>query len=197
MSDEPDDLLLAYLEGTYPVQWAAWWGRLPDGQAKLQLSSILFDENDSLRDLTDPMIRRQVVELVLDDSSLSQLVLAEIASALSNSPRDDSVNDHGLEGTSGEWKLITADQKTLENYACGVRAGDILRLRSALEILTHDRRPTGETWPPGDEHVVLFGNPSEPTTIELRRWDGETHFWNDTVLETFEHTGKRADGFPP
>jgi hypothetical protein len=196
MSYEPEDLLLPYLQGTYPIRWAAWLGRLPDGKAKLQLSSILFDENESLRDLTDPTIRRQVVELVFDDSSLRDLVLSEIASALSDQSCDDDANDPGPGEDSGEWKLVSSDQMKLEHYPCGIRAGDILQLRADLHIQDHNGQPTGTVYPAGEEIVVLFGNPDEPDVIWLRHSNGEQHTWGETILDTFEPTGRRAPGFP-
>lgn len=86
---------------------------------------------------------------------------------------------------------------TLEVYSCGVRAGDILRLRHDLHTRYHDGRPTGVIHPAGEENVVLFGNPNEPDVVWLRRPDGEQHTWDNTIFETFERTGLRASGFRP
>jgi hypothetical protein len=81
-----------------------------------------------------------------------------------------------------EWKLITSDQMRLENYPCGVRAGDILRLRRGLHIRDHRNRMTGTIHLAGEENVVLLGNPDEPNIIWLERPGGEQHTWDETVL---------------
>ena len=94
-----------------------------------------------------------------------------------------------------EWKLITGDSMALGAYPCGVTAGDVLRLRSELKIRDHDGKFTGVDHPAGEENVVLFGNPDVPDVIWLERPDGERHTWDETVLETFELTGRRDPRF--
>ncbi len=80
---QPVDLLVAYLQRSWPVQWVGWWLHLREGRAKQALLAILFDaENEALRDLTRPEIRDQVVECVRTSPALRKMVLAEIAAAL-------------------------------------------------------------------------------------------------------------------
>ena len=94
-----------------------------------------------------------------------------------------------------EWKLITGDSMALGAYPCGVTAGDVLRLRSELKIRDHDGKFTVVDHPAGEENVVLFGNPDVPDVTWLERPDGEGHAWDETVLETFELTGRRDPRF--
>ena len=96
---------------------------------------------------------------------------------------------------SEDWKLVTADQMTLEEYACGVKAGDILRLRSDLHIRDSHGQPTDKIQPAGEKNVVLFGNRDEPDVIWLERPDGEQHTWDLSILDTFELTGERDPRF--
>ncbi len=93
------------------------------------------------------------------------------------------------------WKLVTSDQMKLAVYPCGVAAGDILRLRGAIDVQDHNGNITGQSHPAGEENVVLFGNPGEPDVIWLERPCGERHTWDSTVLETFELTGRKDSRF--
>ena len=65
----------------------------------------------------------------------------------------------------------------VEQYRCGVRAGDRVRLRR--DIGAH---PSGEIW------SVLRGAAEEPIVVWLLQADGETHTWGDDedFLATFE-----------
>lgn len=94
-----------------------------------------------------------------------------------------------------EWKLVATHQMRLMEYPCGVQAGDILRLRGDLRVRDHRNQPTNETYPAGEENVVLYGNPEEPNVIWLERPNGVRHTWDETVLETFESTGRRDPRF--
>ena len=96
---------------------------------------------------------------------------------------------------TNEWKLTTHDQMTLREYPCGLRAGDVLRLRTDLHVRDHRGRQTGKFHPSGERNVVLTGNPSEPDVIWLERPNGEQHTWDSTVLETFELTDERDPRF--
>lgn len=82
-SPQPVDLIVAYLQRSWPVQWVGWWLHLREGRAKQALLAILFDaENEALRDLTRPEIRDQVTACVMASPTLRKMVLAEIATAL-------------------------------------------------------------------------------------------------------------------
>ena len=94
-----------------------------------------------------------------------------------------------------DWKLITSEQMILKKYRCGVRAGDVLRLRSDLHVRDHRDCLTGEIHPAGETNVVLMGNPTEPDVVWLERPNGEQHTWDSSVLETFELTGERDPRF--
>lgn len=74
----PDELTLAYLHKTKPVQWVAWYAAVQDAEAKLALRTILFESTtDSLRDLTADSVRALVVDCVLKHKPLSRMVVLE------------------------------------------------------------------------------------------------------------------------
>jgi hypothetical protein len=65
----------------------------------------------------------------------------------------------------------------VEQYRCGAKAGDRVRLRRDIGV-----HPVGQIW------SVLRGAAEEPIVIWLRQADGETHTWSDDedFLATFE-----------
>ena len=65
----------------------------------------------------------------------------------------------------------------VEQYRCGAKAGDRVRLRRDIEV-----HPVGQIW------SVLRGAAEEPVVVWLRQTDGETHTWSDDkdFLATFE-----------
>ena len=52
-----------YLEATPPVIWAWVYTELREGEAKRSLHQTLFDETDHARDLAQPAVRREVIQL--------------------------------------------------------------------------------------------------------------------------------------
>jgi hypothetical protein len=189
-----DRLLVKYARHSSPFQWAKWWYSLPDGRVKDRLSSILFDETDSLRDLTDERVRRQVVRLVRKSPELRSAIIADIseAAARKSKPQDSDQQSESPDASSDKWQFVPAEAMTLYKYPCGLQAGDVLRLRHDVHLRDHRDQPTGQVWRAGEEDTVLAGNPREPNVIWLRRPDNEQHTWDDaSVLETYEPTGKR------
>ena len=65
----------------------------------------------------------------------------------------------------------------VEQYRCGAKAGDRVRLRRDIGV-----HPVGQIW------TVLRGAAEEPVVVWLRQADGETHTWSDDedFLATFE-----------
>jgi hypothetical protein len=65
----------------------------------------------------------------------------------------------------------------VEQYRCGAKAGDRVRLRRDIGL-----HPTGQIW------SVLPGAAEEPIVVWLRQTNGETHTWSDDedFLATFE-----------
>jgi hypothetical protein len=76
---------------------------------------------------------------------------------------------------------------TIEQYQCGLRAGEQLRLRQDFPIRNAEGAvisvvPAGSIW------TVLTGATEDPDTVWLEEPDGELHSWDDdaTIYETFE-----------
>jgi hypothetical protein len=94
--------------------------------------------------------------------------------------------------TKPEWKLIS--DYPINEYKCGVRAGERVRLRQELVIRDHRGNPTqvhiaGEIW------TVLTGAVEPPVVIWLRQPDGERHTWDDSDI--FWTWFERVDDTPP
>src|SRR5882724_2130419 len=70
-----------YLHNSKPVQWVNWMARCNDEKAKTLLKSTLF-EDDALRDLTDPRVKEEVMEVISETSALLELVIADFAEEL-------------------------------------------------------------------------------------------------------------------
>lgn len=89
-----------------------------------------------------------------------------------------------------EFKFVTPDDMSLEEYPCGVCAGDIISLKNDLHYTNYKDQPTGEVRSAGSEAMVLTGNPEEPDVVWLRWHDGERATWDETILEAFKVTRK-------
>jgi hypothetical protein len=75
----------------------------------------------------------------------------------------------------------------LLNYACGLRAGDRLRLKIALTVEDHEGKPTGRRHEPGEIWTVIAGAVGEPDVVWLRQPDGDPHTWDAAdIFESFE-----------
>lgn len=96
-----------------------------------------------------------------------------------------------LEG-SQEDECITVSTFDITEYACGLRAGDKLRLRSELHVLDDDENPTGCVYKAGEIWTVLTGSSQDPETLWLRQADGELHSWDDddSIFVQFERVGE-------
>jgi hypothetical protein len=73
-------------------------------------------------------------------------------------------------------RLIT--EYTLNQYAVGAGAGDVVQLRRDLVHKDHNGRPTGRVSSAGSEWTVLPGVESEPDVIWLREPGGDRHTWD-------------------
>lgn len=77
-----------------------------------------------------------------------------------------------------EFRLIT--QYGVPSYACGLKAGERVRLRKALVIRDASGRPTGEVHPAGEEWTVLTGSAQDPGVVWFLEPNGERHTWDDS-----------------
>ncbi|MEX2175815.1 MAG: hypothetical protein WD872_15735 [Pirellulaceae bacterium] len=84
------------------------------------------------------------------------------------------------------WKLVT--EYPVNQYRCGVRAGDRVRLRADIVVRYPDETPTGELWRAGEVWTVLPGDLEVPPAVWLRQANGERCTWSDDhdFLRTFE-----------
>ncbi len=87
---------------------------------------------------------------------------------------------------SEEWKFIS--EYSILKYACGLRAGQKLRLKRDINMTDSRGRPTGVVHRAGQIWTVLPGSKEPPIVVWLRQPDGESHTWDDnrSIFETFE-----------
>ena len=85
-----------------------------------------------------------------------------------------------------EWRFV--NQYPIENYKCGLKAGDNVRLRHDIIIKDHKGKPTGKIYPKGEIWNILTGAKEEPMVVWLLQADGNRHTWDDdeSIFETFE-----------
>lgn len=74
--------------------------------------------------------------------------------------------------SAGEDEYIPVHVFTVEEYRCGLRAGDRLSLRRKLPG-DGPAREIGGVW------TVLTGSPQDPEALWLREPDGRLHAWDD------------------
>ena len=90
------------------------------------------------------------------------------------------------------WKLSGSYPVT--QYACGVKAGQRVRLRRSVVLRDHKGTPLGRRFKAGEIWQVLPSSAEPPVVIWLRRPDGERHTWDDdaSFLDYFEPIKGRA-----
>jgi len=86
-NDEEDyaKLIEIYLASSRPVYWLRWHSKCIDPDARHALGSALF-KDEYLRDLTDPIVRGEVLEVFYQFPALMELVIADLADELPNDP---------------------------------------------------------------------------------------------------------------
>ena len=75
------------------------------------------------------------------------------------------------------------------SYKCGLRPGDLIRLKKELVIRDHRDRPTGKVHHVGEVWTVTEdGCSNSPGDLWLLQADGDRHTWSDdeSVFEFFE-----------
>jgi len=73
-----DNLISGYIQRSASVQWVAWDMKLNGDPHAKEFHAILFDGNDTLRDLSVPAVRLQVIEQAKKCLALRELVLDEV-----------------------------------------------------------------------------------------------------------------------
>ena len=84
-----------------------------------------------------------------------------------------------------EFRLVEHD---LQQYACGLRVGDTVRLRRDIVVRDHRSKPTGKVHRAGEIWTIDTGVSAEPEIIWLIQADGDRHTWDydQTFHDTFE-----------
>jgi len=92
-----------------------------------------------------------------------------------------------------DWRFVK--DSNVEEYQCGLCAGDLVRLRKDIAVVDHNRRPTGVVYKAGEVWIVTQGFAEEPGVVWLRQHDGEPHTWNDSpsIWEQFEKVSESKD----
>lgn len=85
-----------------------------------------------------------------------------------------------------EWKLhIPTDDNRITHYRCGLVAGQRVRLKKDIAVVTYNGVPTGTYHRAGQEWIVLAGITTDPV-LWFRRPDGERCTWDDDAAEVAE-----------
>lgn len=87
-------------------------------------------------------------------------------------------------GDAHDWRLIRRYDVLV--YACGLRAGEQVRLIKPLTVQDHLGTPV-YTHLAGPLWTVLAGAAEDPGIVWLRQPDGERHTWDDdpAIFEWF------------
>lgn len=85
------------------------------------------------------------------------------------------------------FKLVS--EYGLNQYSCGLCAGESIVLLHDLPVISHDGRPTGIVHRKGEVWTVLSGSKGD-RVVFLRQPDGKRHTWDDdpSIFETFQRT---------
>jgi hypothetical protein len=85
-----------------------------------------------------------------------------------------------------KWKLIA--DFPVKKYACGLVAGQRVRLRKNFQVKDPGGKVVGPIHKAGEIWEVLKGSDEPPIVVWLRRPDDEQHTWEDSIsiFDTFE-----------
>jgi hypothetical protein len=89
--------------------------------------------------------------------------------------------------TKHKWKFI--NDYPITNYKCGLKAGDIVRLKKDLIEMDFKNRPTGEIRSKGEIWTVIPGADDGRVDVWFLQSDGERRTWDDdrtSIAEWFE-----------
>ncbi len=89
---------------------------------------------------------------------------------------------------SGEDEYVPINEFNLQNYSCGLRTGDKVRIRKDIPICDDGGNPTGEVHQSGEIWEVLSGSKQDPRALWLRQANGKLHSWDDdsSIFDIFE-----------
>jgi hypothetical protein len=89
-----------------------------------------------------------------------------------------------------------SDERMLWEYPCGLRAGDVLRLRHDRQLRVDREGTSAQVQPAGERNVVLPGNPDEADAIWLERPGGEPITIESSDLDAFDLSDQHDPRFP-
>jgi hypothetical protein len=85
-------------------------------------------------------------------------------------------------------KIRFVSEYPIDQYRCGLKAGDKVRLKRDIVVHDSQGKPTGGIHRAGEVWRVLPGAKSKPIVVWLLQADGQRHTWGDdkSIFETFE-----------
>ena len=85
-----------------------------------------------------------------------------------------------------KFKLI--GEYPIKEYACGLTAGQKVKLLKDIVMEDHHGKPTGSIYNAGEIWEVLSGSKEPPIVVWLRQPDGKRHTWDDdsSIFDYFE-----------
>ncbi|MCW5552841.1 MAG: hypothetical protein KIS67_11865 [Verrucomicrobiae bacterium] len=85
-----------------------------------------------------------------------------------------------------KWKLVGV--YPIKHYACGLVAGQMVRLLKDVVARDTVGQETGTVFRAGEIWEVVSGSDEPPIVVWLRRSDGERQTWDDTpsIYDYFE-----------
>jgi hypothetical protein len=88
----------------------------------------------------------------------------------------------------GEDEYFPISVFTIDEYRCGLRAGERLRLHRALPGDDEHLLPDDAAHEIGGVWTVLTGSPQDPDALWLSQSDGGLHSWSDdeSIFEYFD-----------
>jgi hypothetical protein len=93
-----------------------------------------------------------------------------------------------VEAANGEFDYVAVDKFTVERYACGLVAGEKLRLKRRPSVEASDDESPMSDYSIGEVMEVLLGSDLDPGTVLLERANGEMVSWDDdeSIFDDFE-----------
>lgn len=76
-----------------------------------------------------------------------------------------------------KWKFV--DSYPIDEYQCGAKAGERVRLRKDLVIHDQQDKPTGKVNRADEVWTVVRGSNSPPVVLWMREPDGRPRTWDD------------------
>jgi hypothetical protein len=89
--------------------------------------------------------------------------------------------------TEDKWKFV--NHYPITNYKCGLKAGDLVRLKKDLIEVDYKNKPTGQVRSKGEIWTVIPGADDGRVDVRFMQGDGGRRTWDDdrtSIDEWFE-----------